>query len=273
MTYPAYARTDWAVRAPAFGALRLPVRKVFAHHTAGPYMPGFDIGAMRAAEESEIARGGYVALAYHELFPGDGSQVESRPVSCMGGATINNNSTSIAVCLPGNYATPDALVSWAQAGSVQDWLAGKVFQGVLTADFELLPHKAVFATACPGAFEEHLAAIRAGVAGTPATSPPAPASSPPPAPAPDAHAFLEHLVEAVTATRRFLAMGLVISRGSHNDAAWTVQLAVNVWQPGRLVVDSDFGQLTADAVRGYQRAHGFSPDGIVGRKTYGAMYP
>lgn len=271
MSYPIYSRADWAVRAPSFGALRLPVRKVFAHHTAGPYMPGFDVGAMRAAEESEIGRGGYVALAYHELFPGDGSQVESRPVSCMGGATINNNSTSIAVCLPGNYATPDALVSWAQAGSVQDWLAGKVFQGVLTSDFELLPHKAVFATACPGAFEEHLAAIRAGVAGVPAPSVPAP--SPPSPPAADAHAFLEHLAEAVTATRRFLAMGLVVSRGSHNDAAWTVQLAVNVWTPRLLVVDSDFGLATEKGVRGYQAAHGLTADGIVGRKTYGVMYP
>lgn len=273
MTFPAYTRADWATRKPTFGALRLPVRNCFAHHTAGPYMPTFDVDAMRNLEASEIARGGYVALAYHELFPGDGAQVESRPVTCMGGATINQNSTSIAIVIPGNYALPGALVSFAQVASVVEWLSAMVFLGVLTADFALRPHSEVYATACPGVFKDHLFAIRSSV--MPAL-PPGPIALPPAPnnpPAGDVHAFLEHLAQAVTETRRFLAIGLTIGRGAHNDAVWTVQLAVNVWQPGTLTVDSDFGNLTEGAVKGYQHAKGLKADGIVGVKTYAAMYP
>lgn len=269
-----HSRSEWAVRNPSFGDLHLPVPRVFAHHTAGPYMPSFDINSMRAAEESEIARGSYVALAYHELYMGDGDIAESRPLSKMGGATINNNSTSVAICLPGDYSLPGSVVSWAQASTAIDRLVAMVTYGIVTRNFELHPHSDVFSTACPGAFRDSLAGIRQSVAAKIAggTPPPPPGPAPAPLPPGNADAFLAHLSQAVSETRMFLNMGAVVAPGSHNDSVWTVQIACNVAGAG-LVVDSSFGAATLAAVKTYQSARHLSPDGIVGRKTYAMMYP
>lgn len=271
-----HPRAEWATRAPSFGDLHLPVRRVFAHHTAGGYMPGFDVGAMRALEEAEIGRGGYVALAYHELYTGDGDAIEARPLSKMGGATINNNSTSVAICLPGDYSTPGLpVVSFAQVGTAVERLVAMVVFGVITRDFELHPHRDVFATACPGHFADHLGGIRSTVEARLAGGVVVPPVTPPTHPPGDANAFLAHLAAAVTETRRFLVMGAVIALGAHNDAAWSVQIACNLDGAAAppLVTDGRFGPATLAAVRQYQANHGLAVDGIVGRATYAAMFP
>jgi len=271
VSYPFHKRDEWAVRHPSFGHLSLPVRKVFAHHTAGQYMAAFDPPAMRALEEAEIARGGgYVAVAYHTLIDGDGSGVECRPVTAMGGATLNQNTVSIAIVLPGDYT--HGVVSLAQNDSAAEWLTAAAVYGVITTDFQLLPHSAVFATECPGRFIDNLGGIRADVAnrlhGASPVKPPVH-----PIPPGDPNVFLEHLAYAVGHTRFFIAQGFYVMQGSHNDAVWTVQIAClsDGESPG--AIDSSFGPKTLAAVEAYQAKHGLTVDGVVGRQTYGHMYP
>lgn len=275
MTAPFHSRDEWAVRHPSFGDLHLPVAEVYAHHTAGRYMPTFNVGDMRDAEEAEINRpnGGYVALAYHELYCGDGSVVESRPLVKMGGATLNKNTTSVAICLPGNYV--GTVVSWAQAASAIDRLTAMAVYGIVTKEFRLRPHSDVYPTECPASFRDHLAGIRQDVATRLTnTTPLPPPIPPPPQPPGDINAFLAHLAEAVNLTRFVLAQGNVVALGAHNDSVWTVQLACNLAsQSPRLVLDGIFGPATRTAVVAYQNRHGLVVDGVVGRLTYAKMYP
>jgi hypothetical protein len=41
----------------------------------------------------------------------------------------------------------------------------------------------------------------------------------------------------------------------------------------RLVVDGDYGRATEEAVKGLQRAHGLTADGIVGPQTWALLFP
>lgn len=255
--YDFHHRDDWAIRHPGWTAMAEPVTNVFVHHTVGEYMETFDVGQMRRLEESEIARGGYIALAYHMIFPADGSQVESRPANVMGGATIHNNSNSIAVCLPGNYQGPNT-PTLAQIDSIGAWLAGCIQLGILTRNPVVRPHSAVFATACPGdsvrfwipngineCIERHL---------TDAANPvPAPAPAPTPGPVDSGR------VRCNTCT------GKVLRRGNRGACVKVVQNLVHVRN------DGIFGPQTEAAVKAFQHSRGLIADGIVGTRTWTAF--
>lgn len=142
-----HPRGEWTDRRPGFVQLG-PTNDVFIHHTVSPEQGGFDPGAMRALEASEISRGGYVALAYHTVLPDDGCLVEARPEWAQGGATIYNNSTSRAICFIGNYM--NQFPSDAQIDGAADQIARWVRSGKCRTPFRVRPHNSVFATACPG---------------------------------------------------------------------------------------------------------------------------
>lgn len=148
MNHQFHPRSEWAVRNPGWSALG-PTSLVFIHHTVSPYQSGFNVAQMRALEESEVARGGYVALAYHTIIPGDGCLVEARPAGVKGGATINHNSDSRAISFPGNYEND--FLSDEQVDGAAEQIARWVKDGYCRTDFSVHPHREVFATACPGA--------------------------------------------------------------------------------------------------------------------------
>lgn len=62
----------------------------------------------------------------------------------------------------------------------------------------------------------------------------------------------------------------VLKKGSKGQQvlAWQNYLFINGYNPG--LIDGKFGQLTEDAVKAFQSAHGLKPDGIVGPKTWAA---
>lgn len=145
-----YSRSDWTDRHPNWTALGI-VSDVFIHHTASEGPTGtFNVGYMRQLESFEMNRGdGLIALAYHQVVFPNGDRAESRPWGSKGGATLNNNSSSVAVCLDGNFdnhpPTAWALTSAAEA------IAEGIAEGAITPDYRLRGHRDVFATACPGA--------------------------------------------------------------------------------------------------------------------------
>lgn len=123
-----------------------PVNTIFLHHTA-TQATGDGAKDMRNIESGEQAVG-YSTIAYHEVVHPSGNVYEGRPLTALGAATYKNNSTSMAICLIGNFQnidpTPEALEAAAQR------LAFWVKNGFATKNFNLRSHSEVFATACCG---------------------------------------------------------------------------------------------------------------------------
>lgn len=271
--YPFHKRADWAVLHPSFARLTVPVHDVFWHHTVSPYMDDFDARAMRALEQSEIGRGGYIALAYHTLFCGDGARVESRPANVQGGATINNNKTSIAVVVPGNYtAAGGDVLSIAQVDSVGGWIADCIKLGIVDRSYRVRAHSDVFATACPSdqvrwwiangirdVIDRHLHAT------TPA---PAPSPSVPPQ-------DWEGIRRAVIARAKVeVAAGPILKYRQpmmHSEEVrwWQHALAVTMRAP--VEADGYFGTISRQWTMNWQRFWKIDVDGIVGPQSRRTM--
>lgn len=270
MTYTWHARTEWATRTPKFATLAFPVRDVFWHHDVFRYQKSWDPAVMRALEEAEISRGGYIALAYHLHILGDGTQVEDRPSTVKGGATIYNNDTSLAICVPGNYRDNDTL-TLAQVDSVGAAIATWIKHGRAQRDYRLRPHSDVFATACPSdqvrwwiangmhqVIERHLA-----------QSIPIPQPSPP-VPPPDWDGIRLAVIARAkieVAIGPILKYQLPMMRGE--EVRWW-QHALNVASNAGIEADGYFGTQTAQRTKNWQAFWKIAADGIVGpqsRKT------
>ena len=61
-----------------------------------------------------------------------------------------------------------------------------------------------------------------------------------------------------------------LKKGCKGDEVKTLQKLLNK-EGYNLVVDSDFGQKTHEALVAWQKAHGLVADGIVGAKTWAAL--
>lgn len=62
-----------------------------------------------------------------------------------------------------------------------------------------------------------------------------------------------------------------MSQGNTGDRVKTVQYLLNQLQDAGLLVDGDFGALTAAAVKAFQSAQGIHADGIVNPTTWRAL--
>jgi hypothetical protein len=60
--------------------------------------------------------------------------------------------------------------------------------------------------------------------------------------------------------------GKLLQRGSTGDAVKAIQKALSVQQTGL------FGPTTEEIVTNFQRAHGLDPDGVVGPRTWAALF-
>jgi hypothetical protein len=146
-------RREWSTVNARFSPLPGAMPEAVQHHTAGA-SPGDDlIGWLRALEAGEMSRGdGLIALAYHWMVisggPHDGTKIECRPWGVQGGATLNHNSSSRAVCMSGNFEndhpTDNALDSTAEVWA--DAMRG----GWVSRAAVIQPHQLYFPTACCG---------------------------------------------------------------------------------------------------------------------------
>jgi len=74
------------------------------------------------------------------------------------------------------------------------------------------------------------------------------------------------VVDGIVGTKTWTKLILQIQKGAKGDAVRAVQS-----QFPFLNVDGDFGDLTSNAVRGFQTHSGLDDDGIVGPKTWRAL--
>jgi hypothetical protein len=144
-------RSAWKPKAQLAGAMRLPARGVFVHHSVSS--PSTDpADAMRSIERTGIARFGRFSYSYachptHGVIEGAGRSVGAHT----GGRSKDNvgwNHISFGFCLIGNYEHDQ--VSDGQVQAFGDWCRGMVSDGALVPEFFISPHRDVKATACPG---------------------------------------------------------------------------------------------------------------------------
>jgi peptidoglycan hydrolase-like protein with peptidoglycan-binding domain len=64
----------------------------------------------------------------------------------------------------------------------------------------------------------------------------------------------------------------IMREGSKGEGVRVVQRRLNELEDAALKVDGVFGNRTEEAVKTFQRAHHLSADGIVGQKTWGALW-
>lgn len=146
-------RSDWSLVRPSWTHLGT-VADAVQHHSGGPGPGEGDLVAfMRGMERAEMERGdGLIALAYQSVIISggrhDGWTVEVRPWDAQGGATLNHNTTSKAVCIVGDF-TNALPTPAAREACAREW-ARAVNIGAVAPDFDGYGHRDFYATACPG---------------------------------------------------------------------------------------------------------------------------
>lgn len=277
--HTSHGRKEWAERTPSWTLLG-PVRDVVFHHDVYRYQATFEPSTMRGLERAELSRGGYIAVAYHTLIPGNGDLVECRPGHVMGGATKGHNATSRAIVFPGNYSPAhggtDVLTDEQILGAAEQ-IAVWVRAGLVHRNFRVFGHLDLFPTACPSApvygrlhgmwSIEFFAHAKLEGSSTPITPGPPPPALPPAAPGVDWVA-LGRWIEGLRASIRRNPL-TPATRGSRPHETKLVQnrLVKLGYSVGSAGVDGDYGPATVRAVRGFQRAARIREDGIVGPIT------
>ncbi|MBV6448509.1 N-acetylmuramoyl-L-alanine amidase [Nitrosomonas sp.] len=166
-----HTRREWGARLPVDPDLVVtPVSRVFLHHPVTN--PTADARAdMRVIETTCGQRFGIFCYSYC-THPVDGSNWEGAG-DHVGAHTGSANPTSFAISAIGNWDrdTP----THALIDGIVECFAWLVETGRARADAELVPHRSVYATACPGRhLVAHLGEIRSRIAealtGSPAPS-------------------------------------------------------------------------------------------------------
>lgn len=152
-------RAQWGAAPPTAELPLQPMRasRVYVHHTAGPSVG--PVGQVRAAQRHAMSTHtttGGVEAAHHDidysfLFDLSGVAYEGRGWGTIPAATRGLNSGSYAMCAIGNFDTsdrPSDTLLAAMASVIVDGIEA----GWLATDVEILGHRDVLQTACPGRF-------------------------------------------------------------------------------------------------------------------------
>ena len=248
------SRSQWGATTPLGPAVRTPVSKVFIHHTVTN--PSAD-PARDARGLDAIGRSRFGIFSYSWVIHPDGTIIEGAGLH-RGAHTGGHNSTSFGIAFIGNFEntgpTKEAMIAAANLIKFLK-LGGKV-----TREVQILPHRSVKSTACPGKnLNNALPLLRAMVNASP--NPPTPVVHPEP-PKLDPVTDLRAIAAAIDRASR-----TVVKRGSRGEAVkWVQALLKNRGYP--VSVDGIFGPNTERMVRHWQGANGLRADGIVGPKTW-----
>jgi hypothetical protein len=176
-------RSQWGAGPHRAGTIRLPVSRLFLHHTVTPQWTG----AAAGRQLQSIARGrGFIDISYSWLVDVAGNEIEGRGWGRAGAHTAGYNSTAHAISLVGNFdigPLPAAMIR----GVVRLIRNHRVYgPGRITHS-----HSDVASTACPGRFARaQIPSMNRSAAGT---APPPPPPSTPAPPPPERKGFLSAL--------------------------------------------------------------------------------
>ena len=250
-------RQQWGATTPLGPRVDTPVSKVFIHHTVTN--PTAD-PARDARTLDAIGRSRFGIFSYSWAIHPDGTIIEGAGLH-RGAHTGGYNSTSFGIAFIGNFETtgPTKEAMFAAANLIKFLKLG----GKVTRNVEILPHRSVKSTACPGRnLYNALPMLRSLVNASP--NPPAPVQHPEPPkvdPVTDLRAIADAITRASASTYR---------RGSRGDGVkWIQALLKNRGYP--VSVDGIFGPNTERMVRHWQGANGLVADGIVGPRTWAIL--
>lgn len=141
------ARSVWGAKPASLPALpmRLPATQVFIHHTVTPVTSDV-YGDVRLVESVGLQRFGQFSYSY-VIHPHDGEIFEGAGLR-RGAHTSQRNSTSFGIAWIGNY---DERAPKIQQVEATRWLVGHLTDhGFLGPGADILGHRDVYGTACPG---------------------------------------------------------------------------------------------------------------------------
>ena len=125
--------------------MRLPATQVFIHHSVTKVSPNV-YADMKVIEKTGLMRFGQFSYSYC-IHPRDGEILEGCGTK-RGAHTSQRNSTSFGICWIGNY---EERVPKVQQIDATRWLIHHLTeQGYLVPGADILGHRDVYATACPG---------------------------------------------------------------------------------------------------------------------------
>lgn len=140
-------RHEWGANSRSLpaAAMRLPARTVFIHHSVTPVTPDPYLD-MKTIERVGLDRFNQFSYSF-VIHPRDGEILEGCGVK-RGAHTAGRNSDSFGICWAGNY---EERAPKAQQIDSTRWLINELGrQGLLAGGADILGHRDVYATACPG---------------------------------------------------------------------------------------------------------------------------
>lgn len=144
-------RADWGARAPkqAETKMTLPVAHAYIHHAAGPMPMGTpdEMAELRAEQAYHMDVRGWNDIGYSFSIGPSGTIYECR-ADFIGAHTSGHNDDGFGICFQGTYTT--AIPTPASVLAAASLLCHLERVGALSHGYEILGHRDVFATACPG---------------------------------------------------------------------------------------------------------------------------
>lgn len=235
-------RTDWGAKPPRWTTRHAkPVSKVFIHHGGTNLTtdsPTGEVAHLRSYQRTHL-RKGWADIAYNfAVGPSSGNVYELRGWNNRPGATRGHNKNSYAIVIIGNTTHQD--ISAACINSIRDLIAQGQRAGRIAPHVQVLGHRDVANTTCPGAnAQAHLSEM------VPSAPPPRIPVLRPPA------------YKKAIRLRRPRMRGYAVR--------W-VQAVVGAG------IDGIYGPGTKAKVVAWQRLNGLQGDGIVGPNTHKKMF-
>lgn len=252
-------------------AIRSATNRIILHHAEATSCTPEQIHQWHLAN-------GWSGAGYHFLVRKSGEVYRLRPEDKVGAHASGANSDSIGICFEGRYQSETMPQAQIDAGrELVAHLKGKY--GVS----KVLRHKDVCSTDCPGA-NFPFDAIASGTAPKPAASKPAPAQADKPAAKPanggqqwirdlqtecNKQGFSKQAVDGIAGPNT-LAGCPTLRQGANGNITKLMQrrLIAIGYSVGKCGADGSFGSGTFNGVVAFQKAHGLTPDGVVGPNTW-----